>query len=103
MIDTIPMEHGLIVAALMFAIGLYGVMVRRNLMFLLMSLELMMNAAALAFVVGGSAWGQPDGQVVFVMVLPLAAAEACIGLALVLQFYHRFQHLDVDAASEMKG
>ncbi len=64
---------------------------------------IMMNAAALAFVLAGSVWAQPDGQVMFILILTLAAAEACIGLAIVLQFYHRFHHLDVDAASEMRG
>lgn len=103
MMAAIPMEHGLILSAILFALGLYGVMVRRNLMFMLMSLEIMMNAAALAFVLGGSIWGQPDGQVMFILILTLAAAEASIGLAIVLQFYHRFHHLDVDAASEMHG
>ncbi len=103
MMSGIPMEHGLIVAALLFAMGFYGVMSRRNLMFILMSLEVMMNAAALAFVVAGSAWVQPDGQVMFILILTLAAAEACIGLAIVLQFYRRFHSLDVDAASEMRG
>ncbi len=103
MMSAVPMTHGLIVAALMFVLGFAGVMLRRNLMFMLMSLEIMMNAAALAFVTAGSAHLQPDGQVMFIMVLTVAAAEACIGLAIVLQFFHRFQHLDVDAASEMRG
>ena len=103
MMNGIPMEHGLIVAALLFAMGFYGVMARRNLMFILMSLEVMMNAAALAFVVAGSAWVQPDGQVMFILILTLAAAEACIGLAIVLQFYRRFHSLEVDAASELRG
>ncbi|GAB3047530.1 NADH-quinone oxidoreductase subunit NuoK [Acinetobacter apis] len=100
---NIPLDHGLIVASILFALGLYGVMVRRNFLFILMSLEIMMNAAALAFVVAGSAWGQADGQIMFILVLTLAAAEACIGLALVLQFYRRFHHLDIDAAKEMHG
>ena len=76
MMSAVPMSHGLMVAALMFALGFAGVMVRRNLMFMLMSLEIMMNAAALAFVTACSAWLQPDGQVMFIMVLTLAAAEA---------------------------
>ncbi len=59
---NIPLEHGLIVATILFALGFYGVMVRRNLLFMLMSLEIMMNAAALAFVLAGSAWVQPDGR-----------------------------------------
>jgi NADH-quinone oxidoreductase subunit K len=99
----IPLEHGLILAAILFSLGFYGVMARRNLMFILMSIEVMMNAAALAFVVAGSRWVQPDGQVMFILILTLAAAEASIGLAILLQFYRRFQHLDIDVASEMHG
>ncbi|HEY1027740.1 NADH dehydrogenase subunit K [Ectopseudomonas oleovorans] len=99
----IPMEHGLALAAALFSIGLIGLMVRRNILFVLMSLEVMMNAAALAFVVAGARWGQADGQVMFIMVITLAAAEASIGLAILLQLYRRFNTLDIDAASEMRG
>jgi NADH-quinone oxidoreductase subunit K len=100
---VIPMSHGLILAGILFAIGLCGVMVRRNFLFMLMSLEIMMNAAALAFVVAGSRWVDPDGQIMFIFILTLAAAEASIGLAILLQFYHKRGHLDVDSANEMKG
>lgn len=103
MMPTIPMEHGLIVALLMFLMGLWGLMARRNLLFMLMCIEVMMNSAALAFVVAGSRWVQPDGQVMFILILTLAACEAAIGLALVLQMYRRFQHLDVDALRELRG
>ncbi|MDO4251593.1 MAG: NADH-quinone oxidoreductase subunit NuoK [Moraxella sp.] len=99
----IPAEHGLLLAAILFVIGLCGVMVRRNMLFMLMSLEIMMNAAALAFVVGGNIWGSPDGQVMFILVLTLAAAEAAIGLAILLQFYHRFKNLDITKVSTLKG
>lgn len=101
--ESIPLEHGLVVAALLFCLGLVGLVVRRNLLFVLMSLEAMMNATGLAFVVGGSRWAQPDGQVMFILVITLAAAEAAIGLAILLQLYRRFNTLDVDAASEMRG
>ncbi|MES2917921.1 MAG: NADH-quinone oxidoreductase subunit NuoK [Pseudomonadota bacterium] len=101
--NTIPMEYGLLLAGALFTLGLVGVMVRRNLLWMLMSLEIMMNAAALAFVVAGSRWVQADGQVMFILILTLAAAEASIGLAILLQVYHRFRTLDVDAASEMHG
>jgi NADH-quinone oxidoreductase subunit K len=97
------MEYGLLLAGVLFAMGLVGVMVRRNLLWMLMSLEVMMNAAALAFVVAGSRWVQADGQIMFILILTLAAAEASIGLAILLQVYHRFRTLDVDAASEMHG
>jgi NADH-quinone oxidoreductase subunit K len=63
----------------------------------------MMNATALAFVVAGSRWVQADGQIMFILVITLAAAEASIGLAILLQLYRRFHTLDVDAASEMHG
>lgn len=99
----LPLEHGLILAGILFLLGLVGVMIRRNILFVLMSLEVMMNAAALAFVLAGSRWGQPDGQIMFIMILTLAAAEASIGLAIVFQLYRRFHTVDIDAASEMRG
>lgn len=101
--SAIPMEYGLLLAGILFALGLIGVMVRRNLLWMLMGLEVMMNAAALAFVVAGSRWVQPDGQIMFILILSLAAAEASVGLAILLQLNHRFRTLDVDAASEMRG
>tara|TARA_R110000850_G_scaffold85460_5_gene183857 strand:- start:20249 stop:20542 length:294 start_codon:yes stop_codon:yes gene_type:complete len=97
------MEHGLALAGVLFTLGLLGLLVRRNVLFMLMSLEVMMNSAAVAFVVAGSRWQQADGQIMFLMILTLAACEACVGLALLLQLYRRFGSLDVDAASEMKG
>lgn len=101
--SSIPMEHGLALAGVLFSLGLVGLMVRRNILFMLMSLEVMMNAAALAFVVAGARWAQADGQVMFILVITLAAAEASIGLAILLQLYRRFNTLDIDAASEMRG
>jgi NADH-quinone oxidoreductase subunit K len=77
--------------------------VRRNLIFTLMSIEVMLNAAGLAFVVAGSRWAQPDGQVMFIFILATAAAEVSVGLALLLQLYHRHKSLDADAASQMRG
>jgi NADH-quinone oxidoreductase subunit K len=101
--EQIPMDHGLMVAAMLFALGFTGVMVRRNILIMLICIEIMMNAAALAFVIAGSRWMQPDGQIMFIMILTLAAAEASIGLAIVLRLYREIQSLDIDAASEMHG
>ena len=64
---------------MLFALGLAGVLVRRNLIFMLMSIEIMLNAAGLAFVVAGARWGQPDGQVMFLFILAMAAAEVVGG------------------------
>jgi NADH-quinone oxidoreductase subunit K len=103
MIQSIPMEHGLILAAILFVLGLIGVLVRRNIVFMLMSVEIMLNAVGLAFVVAGARWGQVDGQVMFIFILTMAAAEVSVGLALVLQLYHSFKTLDTDVVSRMKG
>jgi NADH-quinone oxidoreductase subunit K len=100
---NVPAEHGLVLAAVLFVLGLAGVLARRNIVFILLSIEVMLNAAGLAFVVAGYRWGKPDGQVMFFFILAMAAAEVSVGLGLVLQLYHRFKTLDVDAASKMKG
>jgi NADH-quinone oxidoreductase subunit K len=100
---AIPMEYGLILAGILFSLGLIGVLVRRNIIFILLSIEIMLNSAGLAFVVAGSRWGQPDGQVLFIFILTMAAAEVSVGLALVLQLYHKFKTLDADAARKMRG
>ncbi len=101
--SQIPAEYALGLAAILFALGLLGLLVRRNILFILISIEIMLNAAGLAFVAAGSRWGQPDGQVMFLFILATAGAEVSVGLALVLQLYKHFHTLDVDAAGNMKG
>lgn len=98
-----PLDLGLLLAVILFALGLLGVLVRRNIIFVLLSIEVMLNAAGLAFVVAGARWAQPDGQVMFIFILSMAAAEVAVGLALVLQMYHRWKSLDLDAADRMQG
>ncbi len=100
---SIPFYHVFILAAMLFTLGLVGLIVRRNIFFMLMSIEIMLNAAGLVFVVAGSRWGQPDGQVMFLFILTVAAAEVSVGLALILRLYQQFETLDVDAASELQG
>ena len=90
-------------AAILFALGMVGVLVRRNVLFILMSVEVMLNAAGLAFVAAGSRWAQADGQVVFLFILTMAAAEVSVGLALTLRFFSERKSLDADAASKMRG
>ncbi|MBJ7553683.1 NADH-quinone oxidoreductase subunit NuoK [Marinomonas spartinae] len=99
----IPLSHALILASILFVLGLSGLLVRRNLLFMLISLEVMINAAALAFVATGSYWQQADGQIMYILAISLAAAEASIGLALLLQLHRRNQSLNVDTVSEMRG
>ena len=101
--SPIPMQHVLILAAILFLLGLAGLLRRRNLIFTLMCIEIMLNASGVAFVAAGSRWGQPDGQVMFLFILAMAAAEVSVGLAFVLLFHRRQAALDVDAASELRG
>ena len=99
----IPMEHVLLLAGTLFSCGLLGLMLRRNVIFMLMSLEVMLNATGLAFVAAGARWGQPDGQVIFLLILSVAAAEVAVGLGLVLQIQRRFKTLDMDQATRLRG
>ncbi|MDN5863584.1 MAG: NADH-quinone oxidoreductase subunit NuoK [Salinisphaera sp.] len=100
---AIPVAHGMALAAVLFILGLVGVVVRRNFLFLLISLEIMMNAAGLAFIVAGQHWQQPDGQIMFIFVLTLAAAEVSVALGFLLQMRRHYRTLDIDAVSEMRG
>lgn len=99
----IPIEHGMALAAILFLIGLVGVVARRNALFILFSVEIMLNASGLAFICAGSLWAQADGQVMFMFILAVAAAEVAIGLALVLWLYHHHRSLDIDRANFLKG
>lgn len=103
MMASIPLDHGLFVSAVLFCLGLAGLIVRRNIIYMLMSVEIMLNSAGLAFIFAGSRWEQPDGQIMFLMILTMAAAEVAIALALVLRFYRHFQTLNADAANSMRG
>src|SRR5919205_2126887 len=92
----------LIVAAILFVLGLVGVLTRKNIIFILIAVEIMLNAAGLAFVAAGSRWGQPDGQVMFLFILAMAASEVSVGLALVLQINHQHKTLDVENLKALK-
>lgn len=100
---AIPLHHALILAGILFLLGLTGVLVRRNIIFILFCVEIMLNAAGLAFVVAGARWGQADGQIMFLFLLCMASAEVAVGLALVLRMHHSLKTLDADAASRMRG
>ena len=100
---SVPTEYALILAGILFALGLLGVLVRRNIVFILLSVEVMLNAAGLAFVVAGAHWNEPDGQVMFFFILAMAAAEVSVGLALVLGLRHHYKTLDADAVRDMRG
>ncbi len=100
---TIPIEIGLLVAAALFCVGLIGVLVRRNIIFILLSIEIMFNACGLAFILAGAHWQRPDGQVMYFFILTMAAAEVAVGLALVLHVRARFGTLDINRIKNLKG
>ncbi|MBA6342051.1 NADH-quinone oxidoreductase subunit NuoK [Colwellia sp. MB02u-10] len=100
---TIPLFHVLILSSLLFAIGFVGVVARKNTLFILMSLEIMLNAVGVAFIGAGSVWQQADGQVMFILILTLAAAEVAVGLALLIRMQKKYNSLDIDLLNQMKG
>jgi len=99
---TVSIEIQLLFAGLLFLMGLIGLLVRRNIIFMLMSIEVMFNSAGMVFVIAGSHWAQVDGQVMFIFILSVTAAEVSVGLALILQMYHHFKSLDVDKLNKLK-
>lgn len=100
---TVSLAGGLVVAGMLFCLGLTGVLVRRNVLFILLSIEIMLNACGLAFVLAGARWAQPDGQVMYFFILTMAAAEVAVGLSLVLQMYRHFGSLDANVINKMRG
>jgi NADH-quinone oxidoreductase subunit K len=90
----VPLNHYLILGAVMFAIGVLGVLVRRNLIVILMSIELMLNGVNLTFIAFSRYLGSMAGQVIVFFVMAVAAAEAVIGLAIIISVYRHRQTLD---------
>ena len=99
---TVPVELQILFAGILFLLGLTGLLVRRNMIFMLMSIEVMFNSAGLVFIIAGTHWKQPDGQVMFIFILAVTAVEVAIGLALLLQVYHHFKTLDADSVNKLK-
>jgi NADH-quinone oxidoreductase subunit K len=99
---VIPLSHYLIVSATLFAIGAAGVFLRRNLITILLSIEIMLNAVNLSFVAFGRAAGDLDGQIITFFVMTVAAAEAAVGLALVIALFRHRESLNPDAFTSLK-
>ena len=99
---TVGLEHYLVVSMVLFALGLLGVIVRRNLLVIYMGLELMLNAANLALVAFSRFNNNLDGQVFVFFVITVAAAEVSVGLALIVALYRRRQTAHVEDLTTMK-
>ena len=92
----IPLDHVIVLSAILFAIGVVGVVIRRNVIVIFMSIELMLNAANLAFVAIANRIGNMDGQAIVFFVMTVAAAEAAIGLAVILSLFRNRETLNAD-------
>ena len=98
----VPLGHYLILSAILFAIGTMGVFLRRNVITVLLSIEVMLNAVNLAFIAFGRTQGSVDGQVIMFFVVTVAAAEAAIGLALVIALFRHRESLNPDLFTSLK-
>jgi NADH-quinone oxidoreductase subunit K len=99
---TIGLEHYLVVSVLLFCLGLLGVIVRRNLLIIYMSLELMLNATNLALVAFSRFTDNLDGQVFVFFIITVAAAEVSVGLALIVALYRKRQTAHVEDLTTLK-
>jgi NADH-quinone oxidoreductase subunit K len=96
----VPFSHALLVSALLFAMGMFCLLVRRNLIMMLLGIEVMLNASALAFVAAALNWQHLDGQSMVIFILTVAATEVSVGLALMVTLYRRTGSVDPDPPSD---
>ncbi|RDU73073.1 NADH-quinone oxidoreductase subunit NuoK [Helicobacter aurati] len=99
----ITLNHYLVFSAIMFCIGLYGILRRKNILLLLFSTEIMLNAMNVAFIAIGYYTQDLQGQVIALFIIALAAAEVAIGLGLILLLHKKYKTLDIDNLSNMRG
>jgi NADH-quinone oxidoreductase subunit K len=97
------LNHYLILSGLLFTIGIAGVFLRRNLITILLSIEVMLNAVNLTFIAFGYFRGSADGQIIVFFVVTVAAAEAAVGLALVIALFRHAETLNPDAFRQLRG
>jgi len=100
---AIGINHYLLVSALLFAIGFFGVLLRKNTLVIFMSLELMLNAATLAAVAFSRFNGTPDGNILVFFIITVAAAEVAVGLAIIVALFRRRHTVDVEALGTLKN
>jgi NADH-quinone oxidoreductase subunit K len=98
----VPLGHYLVVSAILFAIGTAGVFLRRNVITVLLSIEIMLNAVNLSFIAFGRALESVDGQIIMFFVVTVAAAEAAVGLALVIALFRHRETLNPDLFTSLK-
>lgn len=102
-LTQITLGHYLILSAILFVVGMAGVLLRRNAIVLLMSIELMLNAVNLSFVAFSKYSGKMEGQIMVFFVMTIAAAEAAVGLALAVSIFKRFKEVNIRFFEHLKG
>jgi len=102
-VDAVPLSWYLVLSAVLFALGVTGFLFRRNIITVFMSIELMLNAVNLTFIAFASRLGQVDGQVFAFFVMVVAAAEAAVGLAIILVIFRNRATLQIDELDSMKN
>jgi NADH-quinone oxidoreductase subunit K len=101
--QTIPLSYYLVISAFLFTMGTLGVLIRRNPLIIFMSIELMLNAANLAFLAFARSYGVLTGQIFVFFVMTVAAAEVAVGLALIVIIFRTKHSIDVDLMNSLKG
>lgn len=99
----IGISHYLILSAILFALGMIGVLLRKNAIVMLMSIELMLNAVNLSFITFGKYNNNIDGQIMVFFVMTIAAAEAAVGLALIVSIFKRYKEVNIRFFEHLKG
>lgn len=99
----IPITHVLVLAGILFSIGLFGILLRRNVLLILLSIELMLNAANLTLIAGSSLHQNVNGQIAAFFVMVVAAAEVSIGLAIAILLFRKNQSVDTNEIRWLKG
>ena len=98
----VPLSHYLMLSAILFALGVAGFLIRRNVITIFMCIELMLNAVNLAFIAFARHLGRTDGQIIVFFVIVVAAAEAAVGLAIIIALYRNRESLSIDDLDSMK-
>jgi NADH-quinone oxidoreductase subunit K len=103
LIAGITIHHYLLLAIVLFALGTFGIMLRRNAIIMFMCVELMLNAVNIALVAFSKMWGQTDGQIFVFFIMVVAAAEVAVGLAILMMLYRNMHTTNTDVLDQMKG
>lgn len=99
----IPLYNILIFIILIFILGLTGIVIRNNMLYILIFTEIMINSAALSCIISGNYWKQTEGEIMYIISISISAIETCINLILLIRLYYYNNNINIDSISEMNG